>query len=265
MSDVYIPPLEREAWTGPGAYPKPHPIRGVLKSITDAEDGTLDIEVEANDGKLHRFSGCYIYEYSSYVSAAALDVVVLENVSLISSARNAPPIQVRRMKLPSKMLHGANGKICPNPIEIPLAPGGEPNKNGDIITLTEEQIRDAKFNLLEMVEHLNKPRDFYSMGSKTGEVHMTGPPTYVGEISPRQDLPVETKRSMEPVQDRERRANYVHHVALDEARRVLMTAMHEVYALEGGGAEFSPRIKVFSTLLNFLIANLDYVKKEGMR
>jgi len=125
-NDVYVPPLEREAWSGPGAYPNPSPVRGRLVGITVAPDGTLDIEVEAPDKKLHRFSGCYIQAYSSHMSAEVPGAVCLEDVSLISSSRNAPPIQVRAMTLPVEKLHGVNAKVI-----VPLPLAGDPNKNGD--------------------------------------------------------------------------------------------------------------------------------------
>ena len=68
-----------------------------------------------------------------------------------------------------------------------------------------------------------------------------------------------------PKPDRERKANYIHHVALDYARKTLTEAQDEIKKLQGDGEDFSPKIQERSTLLNFLIANLDYVKKEVMR
>jgi len=273
MSKVYVPPMQGIGYCGPGTPPKPAPLRGELVSIEDAPDGSLDIAVDMNDGKRHYFKGCLITSYSSSMSAAEPNTLIIENISLVSEAHGAPSIEIDRLVVPAKMFHGVNEKIGPLPeaiinikaIQRLDIPSGELNKNGDIITLTEEQIKAAKYDLLKHVEHLNKPHGGYSMEAKTGEFYMMSPPTYVGEISPRQDLPVKPKRPTEPSQDRERRANYLHHVALDDVRRILTEAQTEIKKFQGDGEDFSPKIQEYSTLLGFIIANLDHVKKEGMR
>ena len=143
-SDVYISPIE-VGYCGPGTPPKPAPIRGQLVGIEDGPDGTLTLLVFANDGKIHRFNGCYIASWSASMSEKDPNTVRLENISLVEAGRSdgfANEIQVQDMAIPVSMLHGVNEKVAPYvrlplPMPPPMPPREdlpiEPNKNSDVI------------------------------------------------------------------------------------------------------------------------------------